>query len=80
MPVARYPKPDTPKFRVIPRNSGEAIVRWAGESRSGPHDGGVDIDALVDASDPVPWALHAGVITEAEAAELASGDGASQAK
>lgn len=39
-------------------------------SRSGPHDGGTDIDALVETDHIVPWALHAGVITADEADEL----------
>jgi predicted RNA-binding Zn ribbon-like protein len=43
-------------------------------SRSGPHDGGTDIDGLTRADDVVPWAVHAGVITSDEAAAVSESD------
>ncbi|WP_052227041.1 CGNR zinc finger domain-containing protein [Microbacterium mangrovi] len=46
-------------------------------SRSGPHDGGTDIDSLTEAVHIVPWAVHAGVISAGEADELGRGGASS---
>jgi predicted RNA-binding Zn ribbon-like protein len=43
-------------------------------SRSGPHDGGIDVDAIVEVDHIVHWAVHAGVLTAEDAAQLTASE------
>jgi predicted RNA-binding Zn ribbon-like protein len=43
-------------------------------SRSGPHQGGIDIDGLTRIDDLVPWAVHTGVLTAEEGSALVATD------
>jgi predicted RNA-binding Zn ribbon-like protein len=43
-------------------------------SRSGPHDGGIDVDSIVEVDHIVPWAVHAGVLTAEEADQLTASE------
>jgi predicted RNA-binding Zn ribbon-like protein len=57
-------------LRIVGGNAGLDLAN----SRSGPHDGGVDIDALGTPADLVTWAEHAGVVDAAGAAALRTAD------